>query len=171
MSATVTATLNSTQQIAFNLGEIEVISDFNVFFDQYRLCAVKLTFMVNPYLAPDVSTALSNFAPKVNFCIDKDGEVVPPNLSQMRQYTSFRTKVLSVAAGGRTSIYCKGPRIHRVVGLLSGSAVGEIAPPNRWLNLGAGNIEHYWGYYYIEAPSSAVIQVYKKFYFQLKGIR
>lgn len=132
---------------AFKLNDLPDYTEFTQLFDQYKLCAVKVTFQ-QPYndsetaRFPRASAAQGTAMPSLHLhhVVDfNDANTLP--ILNLQQYQNHKVINLSGTSlrGGKTSVYCK-PRI--ALAAYEGAFTG-YASQRGWLDVGDAAIQHY----------------------------
>lgn len=164
----------------FSLSSLPGFTEFTNLFDQYRICAAKMTFMPQ-FTGNDFEGATDNIAgvrlwaynPRVHYVIDRSGiQTGTINAENtMLQYNSARTVKRPWEP---FSIYVKYPAVH--LGTASGiTVVGGAPKTKQWIDTDNYNIVHHGCAVGMVIPGGATnttisYEVIVKLYMQFKNV-
>lgn len=164
----------------FSLGGVPGYTEFVNLFDQYRINAVKLTFLPQ-FTGNDFEDAVANNAssvpwiqnPRVHYCIDRSGIQTGTinSESKMLEYSSARTVKRPFEP---FSIYVKSPSVH--LGTATGVIIVGGAPKSKqWIDTDNYGIVHHGCAIGMQIPGGATNTTYGyevmiKLYMQFKSV-
>lgn len=129
-----------SQQYAFTLAALPSYTEFTNLFEQYRINAVKLTFIPYTDSIEGNTTSANLFVPRVYTIIDKDGSPLLSSETAMQQYNDARLIRDPCKA---FSIYVRKPCVQ--FGTANAlTVVGGAPKPSPWLDCDNHSVQH-WG--------------------------
>lgn len=148
--------------ISFNLNALPNVTEFTSLFDQYRINAVKITFMPRGNSA-EVGTNNNNT--KLFTVIDYDDDTAPATLDALLQYETLKTTTVA-----RDHTRYMKPRF--AVTTYQTALTTGYGSRTGWIDCESNLVPHYGLKYWVPAVAGAnIVDIKTEYYVSFRGVR